>query len=78
MLLCALPVLPRRRTGVYTAQFVEECGAAAQHLCCHGEHGFRCFYRRGNGNLLNRYTACSEPAGVADDDDGGVGEKLNM
>lgn len=68
MLLCALPVLPRRRTGVYTAQFVEECGAAAQHLCCHGEHGFGCFHRRGNRDLLDRYTACFEPE---DDIDGG-------
>lgn len=54
---CAPPLLPRRRAGVYTAQFVQERGAAAQRLCCHGEHGFGCLHRRGNRDLFNRYTA---------------------
>ena len=49
----------RRRTGEYTAQLVQKCGAAAQHFCCHGEHGFRCLHRGGNRDLLNRYTAAA-------------------
>lgn len=55
----------RRRTGEYTAQLVQERGAAAQHFCCHGEHGFRCLHRGGNRDLLNRYTAAAD----VDDDD---------
>lgn len=63
----ALPLLPRRRTGVYTAQFVQECGTATQHRCCHGEHGFRCLHRRGNRDLLNRYTLVTEGDDDSDD-----------
>lgn len=64
---CALSLLPRRRAGVYTALFVQERGTATQHLCCHGEYGFRCLHRRGNRDLLNRYTAVAE--GDDEDDD---------
>lgn len=54
---------------MYTAQLVQERGAAAQHFCCHGEYGFGCLHRRGNRDLLNRYTAVTEGD---DDDDGDV------
>ncbi len=55
---------------MYTAQLVQERGTAAQHFCCHGEHGFRCLHRRGNRDLLNRYTAVA----AADDGGGGGGD----
>lgn len=64
-----LSLLPRRRAGVYTAQLVQERGAAAQHFCCHGEHGFGCLHRRGNGDLLNRYMAVADGGDNDDDDD---------
>lgn len=51
------PSLPRWWAGVYTAYFVQERGAAAQHFSCHGEHGFGCLHRRGNRDFLSRYEA---------------------
>ncbi len=63
----SLSLLRRRRVGEYSAQLVQERVAAAQHFCCHGEYGFRCLYRRGNRDLLNRYMAV--PEGDDDDDD---------
>lgn len=64
----ALPLLPRRWAGVYTAQFVQERGAAAQHFCCHGEHGFGCLHRCSNRDFLSRYKAVMKLS-VDDDDD---------
>lgn len=42
---------------MHTAQSVQERGTAAQHFCCHGEHGLGCLHWRGNRDLLYRYAA---------------------
>lgn len=47
---------------MYTTQLVQERGAAAQHICRHGDDGFRCLHRRFDRDLLNRYTVAAAAA----------------
>lgn len=45
--------------GIHAAQLIQERRAAAQHICCRGEYGFRRLHCRGNRDPFYRYLQLS-------------------